>query len=183
MDVDSARPPASHRVCANVLLQTLPWCCMRELWSLWWLCLSRNQTCADWLSSWQLGGWLNLLLVKDCWSKRVIIFQDLKAAGSMLPVEVKTAGQPFYLAAIAEFSALSWRPRPQRILCWTKLLHWWGAAWGGCAFASCTSRVHGKENVSPLPRRRRSRAWLAWQLHMQQWCRHNLKSRPNWKLW
>ena len=29
----------------------------------------------------------------------------------MLPVEVKTAGQPFYLAAIAEFSALSWRPR------------------------------------------------------------------------
>jgi len=31
-----------------------------------------------------------------------------------LPVEVKTAGQPFYVAAIAEFSALSWSPMLDR---------------------------------------------------------------------
>ena len=41
---------------------------------------------------------------------RGIIFQELKAAGSLLPVEVKTAGQPFYLAAIAELLRLAGDP-------------------------------------------------------------------------
>ena len=38
---------------------------------------------------------------------RGIIVQELKAAGSTLPVEVKSAGQPFYLAAIAELLRLA----------------------------------------------------------------------------
>ena len=41
---------------------------------------------------------------------RDIIFRELKAAGSILPVEVRTAGQPFFLAAIAELLRLAGDP-------------------------------------------------------------------------